>query len=103
MPRRTTSVPDTANCWGQFSFFLEEPSRRITATNLFDNKSVSVEPVTSWMLHLVPNGKFTVMVGTHPMVLRPMKLKESKIPKGHEYYHYVIDDVVYSGIFVGIE
>lgn len=89
--------------WEQISFFSEELDSRITATYLFDNRNVDVEPVTDWMRRLVPDGKFTVMVGTHPLVLQPTRLKTSEIPKGHEFYHYVVDDVVYSGIFVGTE
>lgn len=50
---------------------------------------------------LVPDGEFFIYVGKHPLVMRKTKLKREEIQKGHEFYHYMVGDAVYAGIFVG--
>ena len=53
------------------------------------------------MADLVPNGEYVVHVAGHPLVLRPAGITQKAIPKGHEFYHYLIGDKLYAGIFVG--
>lgn len=53
------------------------------------------------MKKLVPDGEFFIYVGKHPLVMRKTKLKREEIQKGHEFYHYMVGDAVYAGIFVG--
>ena len=55
------------------------------------------------MKRLISSGEYVVMIGAHPLVLRPMALRAEKIPEGHRYYHYLVDSRVYAGIFVGSE
>lgn len=88
--------------WGQMSLFtpllMGTPCRW-----LFNGDTHCALPMTEEAKHLVPEGKYIVMVGTHPLVLRPTMLKENEVPEGHEFYHYEIGGVVYSGIFIGSE
>lgn len=67
----------------------------------FDHKRLPAEDPEDWMKELVPDGRYVVRVGAHPLVLRPTKLTESKIPAGHHYYHYTVSGMVYAGVFVG--
>ena len=59
-----------------------------------------VEP---WMLALVPSGKYVIEIGDHLMVLKPTLLKAKDVPNGHHFYHFIIGNTVYSGVFVGTE
>lgn len=85
----------------QMSMFDLDAPAKITAVLCMDGKTVAVKKVESWMNRLVPNGEYVVDVGRHPLVLQPVKLTVEKVPKGHEFYHYLIGKQVYSGVFVG--
>ncbi|MBP3398820.1 MAG: hypothetical protein J6K75_03580 [Erysipelotrichaceae bacterium] len=54
-----------------------------------------------WMKRLVPRGEYVIDIGEHPMVLKPTTLKEKDIPNGHHFYHFRINDEIYTGVFVG--
>lgn len=61
----------------------------------------SATPIETWMTDLVPNGEYVIYIAGHPLVLRPAGITQKAIPKGHEYYHYLIGGKLYAGIFVG--
>lgn len=73
------------------------------AVCLFDGQEVSATQPESWMKKLVPAGELVAMVGDHPLVLSPTPLTAKDVRPGHEFYHYLADGVVYSGIFIGKE
>lgn len=75
----------------------------MVATSLFDGSKCHAELLRPWMKSLVPDGEYFVMVGVHPMVLRKTELSENDVPESHRFYHYEVEDSVYSGIFVGEE
>lgn len=85
----------------QLSLFDLDVPAELTAVWCMDGKSVAVRNVESWMKRIVPNGEYVVDVGTHPLVLQPVKLSADQIQKGHEFYHYIVGKQVYSGVFVG--
>ena len=87
----------------QLSLFDIEVKSAVTAVCCMDRKSVAVKDAESWMRRIVPRGEYVVDVGTHPLVLQPVKLSEDSIPKGHEFYHYLIGKEVYAGVFIGKE
>lgn len=87
---------------GQLSLFTRDIVG-IPAISLFDGSRYGAEAPAEWMKRLVPDGRYVVMIGEHPLVLRPTKLTESQVPEGHQFYHYQINGVVYAGIFVGKE
>lgn len=86
--------------FGQLSLFNTTDCKAICC---MDRKRVTATEPESWMKRLVPKGVYVVMVGIHPLVLYPTKLKADDIPEGHHYYHYLIGGTVYAGIFVGRE
>lgn len=73
------------------------------AVNLYDSRKYGVTEPTDLMKRLVPRATYAVVVGDHPQALVLTKLKPNQIPKGHEFYHYMIDGNVYAGTFVGKE
>ena len=81
-------------------FFCDSQS---VAVSCFTGSEVHAEALEPWMKNIIPNGEFYVLVGNRPLVLKPTKLKKSSVPKGHEYYHYAIGSMIYSGVFVGRE
>lgn len=72
-----------------------------TAICCFGRGLASATPIETWMTDLVPNGEYVIHVAGHPLVLRPAGITRKAIPKGHEFYHYLIGDKLYAGIFVG--
>lgn len=72
-----------------------------TAICCFGRGLASALPVETWMSDLVPNGEYVINIAGHPLVLRPAGITQKAIPKGHEYYHYLIGSKLYTGIFVG--
>ena len=72
-----------------------------TAICCFGRGLASALPVETWMSDLVPNGEYVINIAGHPLVLRPAEISQKAIPKGHEYYHYLIGSKLYAGIFVG--
>ena len=85
----------------QLSLFDNLLPETATAVSCMDQAEVTATKPEGWMLRLVPDGEYMVKVGNHPMVLRPTRLKQAMIEKGHEFYHYLIGSRIYSGIFVG--
>lgn len=71
------------------------------AKSCFTGRTEKKEKLTELMKKLVPDGEFFIYVGKHPLVMRKTKLKREEIQKGHEFYHYMVGDAVYAGIFVG--
>lgn len=71
------------------------------AVSCMDNFPSKVLPAEPWMKALVPEGEYSILVAGHPLVLRPARIRPESIPEGHEFYHYLIDGRLYSGIFVG--
>ncbi len=90
---------------GQLSLF-ETPlaAGGVSATCLweYDPAVRAAERPSPQMKHLVPDGKYVVYVGGHPLVLRLTGLKPEEVPEGHRFYHYLVGGRVYSGIFVGV-
>lgn len=72
-----------------------------TAICCFGRGLASATPIETWMADFVPNGEYVIHVAGHPLVLRPAGITRKAIPKGHEFYHYLIGDKLYAGIFVG--
>lgn len=66
------------------------------------NRYEAMEP-SERILRLVPNCKYVLNVGGHDLALRKAEIQRNEVPVGHEFYHYIIDGVLYSGIFVGGE
>lgn len=89
----------------QLSLFVEEDDDGLNAICMLRYMPTTrkAKPVSDWMKKLIPDGKYVVDVGGHPLILRPTDVKESEIQEGHEFYHYKIDGRIYSGIFVGRE
>lgn len=85
----------------QLSLLSEDTPEEAEAIRCMDGKYVLAVVLDSRMKRLVPNGEYVVMVGVHPLVLRPVKFRAEEIPEGHHYYHYLIGGRVYAGIFVG--
>lgn len=83
----------------QMSLFC--PCEEAEAICCMDGGRTTASAPDSWMTCLVPAGEYVVMVGAHPMVLRPVNLRAEDIPEGCRYYHYLIGSRVYAGIFVG--
>ena len=82
-----------------FTDFLVKPEP--VAVNCFTNDAFAAEEPAPWMLKLVPDGKFSIKLGDHFMVLRKLKSAVSKIPAGLEFCHFRIEGIPYFGIFVG--
>lgn len=85
----------------QMSLFC--PNEEAEAICCMDGGRTTASAPEGWMKRLVPAGEYVVMVGVHPLVLRPVPLRAEDIQGGHHYYHYLIDGQVYAGIFVGEE
>lgn len=50
---------------------------------------------------MVPRAEYVVNIGGHAFVLQKTSLKKTEVPEGYRFYHYQVEDSVYSGIFVG--
>ena len=85
----------------QMSLF--RPCEEAEAICCMDGRHMTASTMEDWMKLLVPSGEYVVMVGAHPLVLRPVTLRAEEIPEGHHYYHYLVGSRVYAGIFVGSE
>ncbi len=85
----------------QMSLFC--PNEEAEAICCMDGGRTTASAPEGWMKRLVPAGEYVVMVGVHPLVLRPVPLRAEDIQEGHHYYHYLIGGQVYAGIFVGRE
>lgn len=88
--------------WEQISFFVQERTG-IPAKSLFDGSEYDAFAPSEFMKRLVPEGEYVVMIGSHPLVLRPTKLNASEVPEGHQFYHFEIENTIYSGVFIGEE
>lgn len=71
------------------------------ATSCWNGAKIAARKLEGWMRRLVPDGEYVVDIGGHDCVLRPTKLSAADIPQGHEFYHYLIGQKLYAGIFVG--
>ena len=85
----------------QMSLFC--PNEEAEAICCMDGGRTTASAPEGWMKRLVPTGEYVVMVGAHPLVLRPVPLRVEDIQEGHHYYHYLIGGQVFAGIFVGQE
>lgn len=85
----------------QMSLFC--PCEEAEAICCMDGGRTTASAPEDWMKRLVPAGEYVVLVGAHPLVLRPVPLRVEDIQEGHRYYHYLIGSRVYAGIFVGQE
>lgn len=80
----------------------EKPNGSVTAVSCMNGREVPTVRLEAWMTELVPNGEYAVDIGAPlPMVLRPVKGTMRSVPQGHEFYHYMIGQKLYAGIFVG--
>lgn len=87
----------------QLSLFIKDMPKEVEAICCMDGGRTTASVPEDWMKRLVPAGEYVVMVGVHPLVLRPVPLWVEDIPEGNHYYHYLIGGQVYAGIFVGKE
>lgn len=85
----------------QLSLFPLSIAQEVEAVCCMGSSHTTASAPESWMKHLVPSGEYVVMVGAHPLVLRPVNLRAEDIQEGHHYYHYLVGGRVYAGIFVG--
>mgnify|MGYP001123447572 FL=1 len=90
-----------ATQYEQMSLFC--PCEEAEAICCMDGGRTTASAPEGWMKRLVPTGEYVVMVGAHPLVLRPVPLRVEDIQEGHHYYHYLIGGQVFAGIFVGQE
>lgn len=87
--------------WEQLSLFSMPAVVKPVAINLYDNTKYPPTAPKEWMNALVPDGEYVIMVGNHPCVLRRTEMAPNRIPEGHTFYHFLVDNIVYSGVFVG--
>lgn len=85
----------------QLSLFDLELPDDLTAVCCMDSSTAQARKPDAWMKEIVHEGEYAVIVGIHPMVLRPTRMSVADIPEGHSYYHYQIDGRVYAGVFIG--
>lgn len=64
-------------------------------------EEMAAEKPNEWMKKLVPSGEYVIEQNGKSMVLRPAKYSVADIPEGHEYYHYIINGKLYTGVFIG--
>jgi len=86
----------------QISLF-DDAFGAIKAVSCFDGSEANTRELFPHEKRLVRDGAYVVDIGGHALVLRPTSTPAAKIPAGHEFYHYLIDQRVFSGIFVGEE
>ena len=86
---------------GQLSLFDIINEHKDIAVCCWDDSRLHLQQAESWMKRLIPDGEYVVIPGDHPLVLKPTALTRADIPKGHEYYHYLIGNLVYAGTFIG--
>ena len=80
----------------------EKPNSSVTAVSCMNGKEVPTVRLEAWTTELVPNGEYAVDIGAPlPLVLPPVRETARSVPKGHEFYHYMIGQKLYAGIFVG--
>ena len=80
----------------------EKPNSSVTAVSCMSGREVPTVRLEAWMTELVPNGEYAIDIGAPlPMVLRPVDGAMRSAPQGHEFYHYMIGQKLYAGIFVG--
>lgn len=80
----------------------EKPNSSVTAASCMNRRKMPTVRLEAWMTELVPNGEYAIDIGAPlPMVLRPVNGTARSVPQGHEFYHYMIGQKLYAGIFVG--
>lgn len=80
----------------------EKPNSSVTVVSCMDGKAAPTVRLEAWMTELVPNGEYAIDIGAPlPMILRPVRGTARSVPKGHEFYHYMIGQKLCAGIFVG--
>lgn len=78
------------------------PNSSATAVSCMNGRAVPTVRLEAWMTELVPNGEYAVDIGAPlPMVLRPVEGTMRSVSQGYEFYHYMIGQKLYAGIFVG--
>lgn len=87
----------------QLSLFQAEKPTKATAVCCMDSSTLHAHKPEAKIKELVPESEYVVYVGGHLLALKPTKLTPEKIPDGHKFYHYMINEEVYAGIFVGTE
>lgn len=71
-----------------------------TAISCMSGEPAPIGSPAPWVKTLIPEAEYVVEIGTHHLALRRTKLAASRVPKGHEFYHYLVGDIVYAGVFV---
>lgn len=80
----------------------EKPNSSVTAVSCMNRRKMPTVRLEAWMTELVPSGEYAIDIGAPlPMVLRPVNGTARSVPQGHEFYHYMIGQKLYAGIFVG--
>lgn len=82
--------------------FLEE-RHELCAVSCADGRKIDILPVTEPQRKIVPDGEYLIYIGKYPMILRKTNRNGKKVPKGHEFYHYMVGPELYAGIFIGVE
>lgn len=86
-------------CYERLS--LWEPCEPRKAVCCADGQAAVIERPEPWMLGLVPHGEHVIFVGGKPFVLSRTDACSGGVNEGSRYFHYMIGDQIYSGIFVG--
>lgn len=91
---------------GQLSFFdliatATVPAKQIVAMCIATGEQVSAREPSSDELRLVPQGQYVVSVAGHPYVLQKTGPNVDDVQEGYKFFHYVIENIVYTGTFVG--
>lgn len=80
----------------------EKPNSSVTAVSCMNRRKMPTVRLEAWVTELVPNGEYAIDTGAPlPMVLRSVNGTARSVPQGHEFYHYMIGQKLYAGIFVG--
>lgn len=92
---------------GQLSLFdliaaASNPVRQILAMCIATGEQISAREPSLDELRLVPQGQYVVTVAGHPYVLQKTGLKIDDVQEGYKFFHYVIENIVYTGTFVGV-
>ena len=87
---------------GQVSLFdvIAAANNAVRAFCIATNESVPVRQPNARQREMVPRAEYVVNIGGHAFVLQKTSLKKTEVPEGYRFYHYQVEDSVYSGIFV---
>lgn len=86
---------------GQLCFFQEEIPEINKAVSCLNDEEIEVTTPASWMLEMVPTGKYVAAGFPLPLILKPVSYSEKEIRTGFKFQHYKIGQQLYIGQFIG--